>query len=445
MHIFRFPPIYYKDKVWIGGVKLSREYYRAYIILKQDTRGYSFSNKEPSGYCKIDAYGDKAKIQVYVQDLKPIPKEKGYKLSLLANLPTGPRIVPLESFYVDEKGKRDIKISVDRNNIGGSSLSIEQFEGAVISIEDPASSTVTPLVGFKKQPFAWRSLINTVKENIKFEAEEKTNKSDKEVNRTTKIEEPIYESIKKSAAAEKTEEAENIDVTQEIKVIQEQKEDREIEIKEEQAAEIIEQIEPVESIETVEVDEPIEAVEMDVEPSMEVAESNLEASEVTELLSTEEPAREGSSPQEENTDFFSFFTPDIHKEFPRSKPKKENYLNKILRENIRMNPFERNKEYMEWYRISYEELPMILNYPWRWYSNPYLLIGAKKYNHLLLGRNIQLNTYCLAVPDIYFPAAKEKAKAYGFNYFLCCRNTRPAPGEYGYWVMDLPPISFEGD
>ena len=42
-----------------------------------------------------------------------------------------------------------------------------------------------------------------------------------------------------------------------------------------------------------------------------------------------------------------------------------------------MNPFERVNEYMEWYRISYEELPLILDYPWRWYSNPHILVGAK--------------------------------------------------------------------
>lgn len=403
MHIFYSPPIYYKDKVWIGGVKLSREYYRAYIILKQDTRGYSFSNKEPSGYCKIDAYGDKAKIQVYVQDLKPIPKEKGYKLSLLANLPAGPRIVPVESFYVDEKGKRDIKISTERNNIGGSGLSIEQFEGAVISVEDPASSHHVPLVGFKKEAFAWKHLRDNIKEDIKHESKEKARI---EENRTLKIEEPV----KETETIERIQEAKNIEPVEEIK--------------EDQVVEKVEPIAPAETVQTVDANESMETAESDFEASMEVA----------ELL-----------PSEESTDFFSYFTPDTHKEFQRNKPKRENFLNKILRENMKMNPFERNKEYMEWYRISYEELPMILNYPWRWYSNPYLLIGAKKYNHLLLGRNTQLNTYCLAVPDLYFPAAKERAKVYGFNYFLCCRDTRPAPGEYGYWIMDLPPINFELD
>lgn len=417
-HIFYSPPIYYKDKVYNGGVKVSREYYRAYIILKQDTRGYSFTSKEPSGYCKVDAYGDQAKIQVYVQDLKPIPKEKGYRFSLLANLPAGPRIVPIESFYVDEKGKRDIKISVNRNNVGGSGLSIEQFEGAVITAEDAISPNV-PLVGFKKEPFAWKSLLNAV--SVKHESEVKVkSEEEKETLRAIKTEGPTEDFIKEPDLAKKAEEAKSIGAIQEIK--------------EERGLETIEQ---TKAEETAQKDEFLESIE--------VAESNFETSEVEGLLASEASDREVPAAENGDTDFFSYFTPEKHEEFLHHKPKKENFLNKILRENIRMNPFERNKEYMEWYRISYEELPLLLNYPWRWYSNPYLLIGAKKYNHLLLGRNVQLNTYCLAVPDIYFPAAKEKAKVYGFNYFLCCRNTRPAPGEYGYWIMDLPPISFELD
>jgi len=61
---------------------LSNGNYRSFIILRQDCRGYAISSKEPFGYCKIDAYGDKARFRLYVQELKIIPKRKGLPIYL---------------------------------------------------------------------------------------------------------------------------------------------------------------------------------------------------------------------------------------------------------------------------------------------------------------------------------------------------------------------------
>jgi len=324
---------------------LEKRNYRTFIILKQDTRGYSFANKEPSGYCKINSYGNKAKVQIYVQDLKLIPREKGYRAFLLANLPEGPKQILIESFYVDEKGKRDINIEVDRGDVGGSGLSIDKFEGVVILTHENS----IPLVGFKKEPFPWK--INNNEELPK--EDEKTEKSF---------------------------------------------------TKEEQ----------------VENEEPIKRM------SEEIPKENKE---------DKEDKEEDSKLDEEEP---SYFIPDNKWQFPRNEPKKEDFLRKILEGNIRMNPFEKPSEGMEWYRISYEELPLILDYPWRWYSNPYLLVGAKKYNHLLLGQNKELNTYCLGIPDIYYPNMVERAKVFGCSSFLCCRDVKPTTGEYGYWIIELP-------
>ena len=131
---------------------MSNANYRSFIILRQDCKGYAISSKEPFGYCKIDAYGNKARFQLYVQELKIIPKEKGYRFTLLANLPTGPKQIPIDNFFVDDKGKRNIKFEMDRNNIGDSGLKVEQIEGVAILVEDSLTNTVAPLLGFKKNP-----------------------------------------------------------------------------------------------------------------------------------------------------------------------------------------------------------------------------------------------------------------------------------------------------
>lgn len=368
---------------------MNKRNYRAFIILKQDCKGYSISGKEPSGYCKIDAYGDKVRIQVYVQDLKTISKEKGYKVTLLANLPAGPKQLSIDTFYVDEKGKKNFRIEMNRNNIGGSGLLIEQFEGVAILAEDSFSNNVAPLLGFKKESFEWEIKKSKIKESEKVEEKIK-----EMINEEKEEREETKEIIK-----EKDKVANDM-----IIVEQQNKEDKRLKIE-----------------------------ELDREK---------EALEVFEERVNEETISKNKTNVEKEESFTQeaeqlFFNSNDYWNFCGRKSKEEDYLSKILMESIRMNPFENPNEDMEWYRISFEELPLIIDFPWRWYSNPYLLVGAQKYNHLLLGKNKEQNTYYLGIPDIYSLYSKERAESFGCNTFLCCRNTKPVPGEYGYWIVDL--------
>ncbi|WP_058485829.1 DUF7922 domain-containing protein [Defluviitalea phaphyphila] len=365
-----------------------KEYYKTFIILKPDTRGYALDNKEPSGFCKIDAYGNKAKVQVSVQNLKPISEDRGYNIYLLANCRDGVRQVLLKSFYVDEKGKRDLKFDMNRYNVEGTNLSIEEFEGVGILVEKDGY-ILSPLIGFKKEPFMWKVAKNNVKK------ETKNKESDKLEKREEKIE--INPFTDKKEAQEKN------DIKIEVKKETDNRNNVEIEKEE------------IEINKNQEIEKTKEEVKKEILVDKEIAENKKDS--IIE----------------------EYFTPNKRLyNFQREKPKKEDFLKDIINKSIRMNPFEKVNEDMEWYRISYEELPLIVDYPWRWYSNPYLLVGAKKYNHLLLGKNKELNTYCLGIPDIYFPKTKEGAKRFGCNTFLCCRDIKPAPGEYGYWIINLP-------
>lgn len=417
---------------------MSNGNYRSFIILRQDCRGYAISSKEPFGYCKIDAYGDKARFQLYVQELKIIPKEKGYRFTLLANLPAGPKQIPLDSFYVDEKGKRNFKIEMDRNNIGGSGLKVEQIEGVAVLAEDSFSNTVAPLIGFKREPFEW----NPKKMRTKFEKEEKMKENNKEEKQAIKERKELKETTtdeKERKEEIKKKEMERSDIekaTEKLKEIKGEdiyKEEKQEERKEEN---IIEKAVSEENDETKE----IRLFESEKERKEDFTEIFEFKNEELEEKKPDKEERKSDQDKEESAQIETedqFFTGQTYWNFFDKRSKEEDYINKIIERSIRMNPFEKPGEDMEWYRISYEELPLIVNFPWRWYSNPFLLVGAKKYNHILLGKNKKLNTYCLGIPDLYSQYSKERAESFGYRTFLCCRNTQPVTGEYGYWIIDL--------
>lgn len=396
---------------------MSNANYRSFIILRQDCKGYAISSKEPFGYCKIDAYGNKARFQLYVQELKIIPKEKGYRFTLLANLPTGPKQIPIDNFFVDDKGKRNIKFEMDRNNIGDSGLKVEQIEGVAILVEDSLTNTVAPLLGFKKEPFKWNNKKTRAKS---LEKEEKIQVINKEENhKKEKVKEVEVEDRDIKEFEEINKEIDRIEDTvkegnQKVEindVNEEKKEEVRVEEKED-----IEAIKVFESEKFKEEDFPnIFEYEKEKEEKLDLDREDSLTNDIGQLIFN-------------SSDYWNFY---------ERKSKEEDYINKIIEKSIRMNPFEKPNEEMEWYRISYEELPLIINFPWRWYSNPFLLVGAKKYNHLILGKNKKLNTYCLGIPDLYSSYSKERAESFGYRTFLCCRNTQASSGEYGYWIIDL--------
>lgn len=111
----------------------------------------------------------------------------------------------------------------------------------------------------------------------------------------------------------------------------------------------------------------------------------------------------------------------------------------IKSKNITMSPFVKKQDNIDWYRISPYDLTSISNNSWKYVSNPFVFTSYKKYKHLMLGINSQLDkeVYILAVPCRY----EQDFSLKDFKEFLPVDNNISAQsidnGEYGYRIMEL--------
>ncbi len=125
-------------------------------------------------------------------------------------------------------------------------------------------------------------------------------------------------------------------------------------------------------------------------------------------------------------------------ELANLKPKNPS-LDFIFKNNIQMNPFEKQNKQIKWVRISLKEL---INLPidfWLYANHPFILSAYYKNKHLILGNNNKNDEYILGLPDKYQPEYKNVLRKLGFVQFKCCKDKKPMKNDYGYW---LAPIYF---
>lgn len=110
-------------------------------------------------------------------------------------------------------------------------------------------------------------------------------------------------------------------------------------------------------------------------------------------------------------------------------------FDELFNNNIKMNPFENEDPNDEWVRIELTDIMFLPLEAWMLINNTFLINCYRKYKHLILGRNIQKGMLMLGIPDIYYFKGSIIANICGFNEFICCNDSNPKAGEYGYWVI----------
>ncbi len=121
---------------------------KKFIILQEDDKGYSFNNKKPSGYTKIEDKDGKFKIFYFVQN---IDSENTYGLVLIINNDSKIEVVSIGEVKADSNGKIEMSYDFDEellNSVCGSGISIKNSNGEI----------KFPLSGFipKKKVFNWK-------------------------------------------------------------------------------------------------------------------------------------------------------------------------------------------------------------------------------------------------------------------------------------------------
>jgi len=144
-----------------------RRYKRYFIILENEDRGFEKADKRvPKGYAKIEVRNGKGLLNVYVQDLKYFKDAKYiYRNYLISTKGDKSVFVDTGAFVIDEKGKGELKVKFNPDNVEGSKRTIEEFNVvAVIAKPIERSSEQNevfgPLVGYMdKEKINWKDVV----------------------------------------------------------------------------------------------------------------------------------------------------------------------------------------------------------------------------------------------------------------------------------------------
>ncbi|WP_432662270.1 hypothetical protein R9X47_17230 [Wukongibacter baidiensis] len=144
-----------------------RRYKRYFIILENEDRGFEKADKRvPKGYAKIEVRNGKGLLNVYVQDLKYFKDAKYiYRNYLISTKGDKSVFVDTGAFVIDEKGKGELKVKFNPDNVEGSKRTIEDFNVvAVIAKPIERSSEENeifgPLVGYMdKEKINWKDVV----------------------------------------------------------------------------------------------------------------------------------------------------------------------------------------------------------------------------------------------------------------------------------------------
>ena len=135
-----------------------KNYYRQFITLIQERSDFALPGGEAAGRIVLEARGETARANVYIQDISP---QNSYKLAFVARQDDGATGVVVGSIVVSERGKFDGRFEFDSRSICKSNISCADIEGAIVLVANAQGNDtgeiVTPLVGFKKTPWAWRN------------------------------------------------------------------------------------------------------------------------------------------------------------------------------------------------------------------------------------------------------------------------------------------------
>lgn len=162
-----------------------KAYSRYFIILQEDEKGCALaSDKQPSGYAKIEIKNDKCKITYYVQNLKK-DKEPYYML-LICNKKDMKKLINIGILNIDDHGRAEITFECNIDNIGSTGISTEKISGAAI-IKKVNDRIIMPMSGFASTdiPGDWKSYVIVEHEN-KREAEEERKKEEVNINEEIK-------------------------------------------------------------------------------------------------------------------------------------------------------------------------------------------------------------------------------------------------------------------
>lgn len=384
----------------------SRTYSRLFITLKQDRSDFCYDLRPAMGRCIIEIRNNNGKIMIFAQGLKP---RVLYRVILVNGENDSYVGINGGLINIDEKGKGDVSIAFEPDNVLSSGLKIESIS-AVLIIVDGIGEIAAPLVGFRDKSFVWKN-------NFKI-----LNNEEKRDN---------------SALADGIDIVEN-EISDDNNIIDDTKvntgESSEVFSEEKQA-----------------IAEKADDNKEEISKTETNNNAEIKADKLSEKINTESKEQ----PQNKSvkvTDFNAFlekFKKDMleleHYAFmteadrPKRRGRGIQSIEYIKKYNQRIKPFEKYDENTYWYKIMPCELTAVNANLWRHLNSPFINSCFKKYKHLILGVKNEKGkeSYVIGVPEKYDDSFVIEARTQGFNRFLSREDKALEEGAMGYWLLDV--------
>lgn len=130
---------------------MGRSYYRIFFVLKEDTQGYGAHGRRPQGRFVVEARGSGGKVNVFVQDLKPLIP---YKCTLIKRGGDKSFGVCLGAVEIENRSG-EARFDIDADSVGGSGFPIEDFD--TVAITHKNGRIVFPLTGGDGDDGKWKT------------------------------------------------------------------------------------------------------------------------------------------------------------------------------------------------------------------------------------------------------------------------------------------------
>ncbi len=136
------------------GVNPVRKYFRNFFIFSQEDRGFS-AKGQGSGFVRTETRDGKGSFFVQLQNMKDSSDVLQYRVYLLK---CGEReVLDVEMGTVNVRGNRgELRAGFDPDNVMGSGIAIEEFNGALVKADSGGGVPSYPLVALKDRKIDWR-------------------------------------------------------------------------------------------------------------------------------------------------------------------------------------------------------------------------------------------------------------------------------------------------
>jgi hypothetical protein len=448
--------------------------------LENEDSGFEKNDKRiPKGYAKIEVRNGKGLLNVYVQDLKYFKDAKYiYRNYLINTKGKKGAFVNTGTFIIDEKGKGELKVKFNPDNVEGSGKSIEEFNVVAVIAEPIKRSSegkeiYGPLVGYMdkdKEKVNWKDVI--VYEDKKTKKDNDLDKEYKEkyeeiINLIEKSSKGIYKENQKNLDDyekednKKHKEEQQKEYSEHDEEYYKDKEEIEPEKKEEVKPEKKEEVKPEkkEEVKSEKKEEVKSEKKEEVKPEKKEEvkpekkeEVKPEKKKEVKPEKKEEVKPEKKSIEKQKNKYNVGKRVDVHyKKYHKMVYK---YIKDILKYYEKAEPFEKNIDDYRWWKINYDKKIMyrgflpFFGYILSIYSfNPYIYYMnncynlMNKYGHYIFGiaydKDMEPKYYVYGVPGKYSYTDQPFQGMTGFVSWYPIENKKPEKGDYGYWLLHI--------